>query len=200
MFEGAGAKSVHKRLFIALPLPAPAKAELNSLVHALKRSAAGVRWVRPEHVHVTLKFLGDVLEDRIDPIIKALAPISEHSSFWFNLATVGAFPDRESPRVIWTGIEKGCNEVVSLAGVVESSMEGVGFPREQRPYSPHITIGRVKEPGDFSALWQQVSATPFESNQIDAHEVLLIHSTLTKTGPIYTELESFSLRGLENKT
>jgi 2'-5' RNA ligase len=189
-----------KRLFIALALPAAAKAELNSLVHALRRSTSDVRWVRSEHVHITMKFLGDVEESRIDSIVQALARLHDESSFWFNLSTVGAFPDRENPRVIWTGLGKGRNEIVSLANTVERSMEGVGFPPEARSYSPHITIGRVKEPGNFKTLWQRVAATPFESNQIDAHEVLLIHSSLTKTGPIYTELESFSLRGLEKET
>jgi 2'-5' RNA ligase len=184
-----------KRLFIALPLSAPAIAELHALVHMCRRQATVVRWVRPEQMHITLKFLGDVEEERECDITGALESLTTEKPFMFNLAGVGAFPDQRKPRVIWTGIVTGKDEVSALAKRVDDLLFAKKFPREERGFSPHVTIGRVKEPGEFGALWKTVEATPFVGMNVDAHQVLLIHSTLTPQGPVYKDLAVFPLRG-----
>lgn len=189
-----------RRLFLALPLPEVAKAELNSLVHVLKKTAPGVRWVRPEHLHVTLRFLGDVEEPECEALLESLKVVTGQTPFTFNLAGIGAFPDRKRPRVVWTGIDSGRERVAALAALVEKSVVTAGLPPEDRPFSPHLTLGRVKEPGDFTALWQTAGVTSFAGKPVNAVDVRLIWSTLTPQGPVYRDVESFPLRGHENKT
>jgi 2'-5' RNA ligase len=192
-----------RRLFVALPLPATAKAELNSLVHVLRRGAPGIRWVRPEHLHITLRFLGDVEEEQSVALVESLNQVTELPPFTFNLAGLGAFPDRRRPRVVWTGIDSGREQMMSLAACVEKSVLAAGLPPEDRPFSPHLTLGRVKEPGDLTALWQEASAasaTSFVGKPVHASDVRLIWSTLTPTGPVYRDVESFPLRGKENQS
>lgn len=184
-----------RRLFLALPLPATAQAELRSLMHALKREASEVRWVRPEQLHITLRFLGDVEEAQCDPLINAMTQITEAAPFSFNLAGLGAFPHRKQPRVIWTGVTQGHNEVVSLAARVENLVTSCGLPKEDRPFAAHLTLGRVREPGDFAAFWQAADRMNFVGQPAAASDVRLIWSTLTPTGPVYRELDSFPLRG-----
>jgi 2'-5' RNA ligase len=188
-----------KRLFIALPLPPPVLAEVQSLVDELRGSAPGVRWVWSEQLHVTLKFLGDVEEVREQPLTEALRSVAGES-FRFNLAGVGCFPNRKRPRVVWTGIELGRDNVKAVASAVEEALAKAGFARDERPFSPHVTLGRVKEPGDFRGFWQKVDATPFVGTEIDAREIRLIDSRLTPKGPIYTDLESFPLRGAKKES
>jgi len=184
-----------KRLFIALPLNAPAIAELNALVHMCKRLARSTKWVRPEQMHVTLKFLGDVEEEREEDIVTALETAAAMAPFTFNLAGVGAFPNPRRPRVIWTGIDRGRDEVTTLAERVDAELAAKKFAREARPFSPHVTIGRVREPANFDELWRAVEATPFTGTAVDAREVRLVHSTLTPKGPIYNDLATIPLQG-----
>lgn len=184
-----------KRLFIALPLSAPAIAELHALVHMCRRQATNVRWVRPEQMHITLKFLGDVEDEREDDITNALEALTAEKPFMFNLAGVGAFPDKRRPRVIWTGIVNGKDEVTDLAKRVDDLLFERRFAREDRAFSAHVTVGRIKEPGDFGALWRTVDASPFVGANVEAHQVLLIHSTLTPQGPVYKDLAAIPLRG-----
>ena len=187
-------------MFIALPLPATAVAELRSLVHLLKRVAPGVRWVRPEQLHVTLRFLGDVEDEECQALVKSLQSIIELSPFTFNLAGLGAFPDRKRPRVVWTGVDTGRDPVVTLAARVEHAVVAAGLPAEDRPFSPHLTLGRVREPGNFAALWRTAEEAPFTGQPVNAVDVRLIWSTLTPTGPVYRDVESFPLRGHQNQT
>jgi len=189
---------VAKRLFVAIPLPANVKAELNALIHVCRREAGFVRWVRPEHLHVTLKFLGDVEAEQESRSVRALEALESLAPFQFNLAHVGAFPDRRRPRVIWTGIEKGQDQVVNLAGEVERLLAEAGFEREARPFSPHVTIGRLKDKGDLNSLWNAMTANTFVGTPCAAADVRLVHSTLTPRGPIYTDVASFALRGVKH--
>jgi 2'-5' RNA ligase len=180
---------------VALPLPVPVRAEVNSLVHVFKRMAPGVRWVKADHLHITLRFLGDVEDPEAEVLIDALESLTEVAPFRFNLAGIGAFPDRKRPRAIWTGIAGGKEEVISLAETVERIVESCGFPREPKRFSPHVTLGRVKSPGNFDDFWPQAEATPFVGKSTDAVDVRLIWSTLTTHGPVYRDVESFPLRG-----
>lgn len=189
-----------RRLFLALPLPAAVRAELNSLVHALKRQAPGVRWVRPDQMHVTLRFLGDVEDAECEALLESLKRLTDLPPFTFNLAGMGAFPDRRRPRVVWTGIESGCDRVVATAAIVEKSVVAAGLPAADRPFSPHLTLGRVKEPGDFTAFWAAADAISYAGQRVNAVDVRLIWSTLTPTGPHYRDVESFPLRGKENNS
>lgn len=189
-----------KRLFVALPLSRPVIAELNALVHVGRQNAPFVRWVRPEHLHITLKFLGDVEAGEQTQAVAALEGLEATAPFQFNLASVGAFPNPGRPRVIWTGIAEGQRQVTDLAGQVDLLLARCGFAREERPFSPHVTIGRVKEEGDFERLWNAMKGESFVGTRCTAQEVRLVHSTLTPKGPIYAPLASFALRGYKENS
>jgi RNA 2',3'-cyclic 3'-phosphodiesterase len=188
-----------RRLFLALPLPATAQAELRSLAHALKRVAPGVRWVRPEQLHVTLRFLGDVEEAQCNELIKSMNRVTDTAPFTFNLTGVGAFPNRRQPRVVWTGVGEGKEQVTALAALVENAVKASGLPGEDRSFAPHITLGRVRDSADFTAFWQAAEELKFVGQPVHAMEVRLVWSTLTPAGPVYRDVESFPLRGRINQ-
>lgn len=188
-----------RRLFLALPLPATAQAELRSLVHALRSTAPGVKWVKPEQLHVTLRFLGDVENVQCNELIDAMDQETETAPFLFNLAGLGAFPNRKEPRVLWTGVNEGREQMMALAARVEKVVRACGMPPEDRPFAPHLTLGRVKEPADFTALWQVADQMNFAGTPVHAVDVRLIWSTLNPTGPVYRDVESFPLRGGKNQ-
>ena len=129
--------------------------------------------------------------------MSGLEALSGVVPFQFNLAGIGAFPDRKRPRVIWTGIDSGKEQVVALAQKVDSITESCGFPRDAIRFSPHVTLGRVKSPGDFDGFWPRAEASPFTGQPVDAVDVRLIWSTLTPGGPVYRDVESFPLRGTQ---
>jgi 2'-5' RNA ligase len=133
------------RAFIAIDLDQSIKSELSALVSRLARSRAEVRWVKLQGMHLTLKFLGEVSADSEVPRLeKALrAAVQGTEKFELTLSGTGAFPDLRRPRVLWVGVEP-CPALDSLQGRVESFLEKEGFLREERPFKPHLTLGRVK--------------------------------------------------------
>jgi len=154
-----------------------------------------VAWVKPGNLHLTVKFLGDVAQDRIGAVVTALdAAALGLPVFDAALRGLGAFPSITRPRVIWAGMTEGAGAMVELAGRVEEALAAVGFARDARPFSPHVTLGRVRRPGPNGALASALRAA-------DAHEfggirvagVRLIRSELSPGGARYTELAAARL-------
>lgn len=133
------------RAFIAIDLDEAIKSELSALVRRAARSRAEVRWVKLQGMHLTLKFLGEVSADsdvaRLEKALRAAVQGTER--FELTLYGTGAFPDLHKPRVLWVGV-KPCPALDFLQGRVESFLEQEGFPRDERPFKPHLTLGRVK--------------------------------------------------------
>ena len=156
-------------------------------------SSARIKLVEPENLHLTLKFLGEVEEGRIPLIVKALGEaVSSFKEFKITLKGVGAFPKVSRPNVIWIGVGDGREKLIELANSVENSLRRVGFPKEKRPYEPHLTIARVKyRSSDLPTLIRKVEGTFI--GDVSVREVRLKKSTLTPKGPIYETLESFPL-------
>ncbi len=135
------------RLFIALELSEQQKNEVNRLQEKIKTYMEGVRWVKPEGLHLTLKFLGETDENCLDQIKKAM---DENTAllkqFEVAYGQGGVFPSPRKARVIWIGLKKGSEEVSELAGGMEKALSRLGFEPERRSYSPHLTIGRARSP------------------------------------------------------
>jgi RNA 2',3'-cyclic 3'-phosphodiesterase len=132
------------RAFIAVDLDPGLKAAVQDLIRALEGTRAEVRWTKPGGYHLTLKFLGEIDEptvERVKAVLRAAA--SRHKGFPLRLHGTGAFPSERSPRVLWLGIEAG-PELAALQGDLEAALGAEGFPREDRPFKPHLTLGRVK--------------------------------------------------------
>ncbi len=187
------------RAFVAIELSTQAREALGELVQALSRARLrGVRLVRPEGVHLTLKFLGVVQVAQVDAITSALARVaSAHTPFVLGLSGAGVFPERSAPRVLWVGIEGDVGPLRSLQRDVEAALEALGFPREERGFQPHLTIGRIKEgtpPAERrEAERALMSAWASPRVPIEVGSVSLMKSILKPDGAIYQRLASVTL-------
>jgi 2'-5' RNA ligase len=162
------------------------------------RGVPGVRWTPAAHLHLTLKFLGEVAADRLPEVRAAVeAPLADHGPFTVELRGAGAFPSTQRPRVVWVGLGAGDAEARALAGSLERSLATLGFAPEQREFSPHLTVGRVKTPApDRAALPRLIAAVRDRVwGEAVAREVHLMRSELYPAGPIYSILHTTSLPG-----
>jgi 2'-5' RNA ligase len=175
------------RCFVAVELPISMQDEIHRIEEEI--ATDGLRLVRPENVHVTLKFLGDVSEGNVQRVAEALAHVNM-TPFPARVKGMGAFPGR-TIRVVWLGLE---GEFEELYLKVESALEPLGFEREARGFSPHVTIGRVPRPGPrtnrhISEKMADLSGIDLGGFTVDRFH--LKKSTLTRGGPIYDNLSSF---------
>ena len=189
------------RTFVAIPLEEEMHRQLARLIDNLRESmpARAVRWVAPENIHLTLKFLGDVPPAQIDAITEALRrAASTATPFSFELVGFGCFPSARRPRVLWVGIRETSGSLQSLQEAVEKELGQLGFKREERGFSPHLTLGRVREEAPASAVREIGQLMEkLEFGVLGQQEVTSIHlfkSDLRPTGPIYTSLAELPLR------
>ena len=181
------------RTFIAIELPPEARDELVSLQTALKKSGADVKWVEPENIHLSLRFIGDVGPDKAEEIKKQLAATAAASkAFEINVKGIGAFPDLNFPRVIWAGVDRGATESAGLAADLEAGLQSIGIAGEEmlkNKFHPHITLGRVRSQKNIDKLRKLIETAGFEvSSIIKAEYLTLFMSRLTPQGSVYTPL------------
>ena len=163
----------------------------------LRAGGADVKWVRPEGMHVTLKFLGEVDEARLPEIEGAVrAAVTDIAPFRLRLEGVGGFPSAIAPRVVWAGVVEGAQELAELARRIETALEPLGFERERREFSGHVTLGRARTPrgrDGLVAIMREAREQPF--GEMEVRRVELMRSDLRPTGPIYTSQREFELSG-----
>jgi 2'-5' RNA ligase len=183
------------RCFIALNLPSELKGRLAELEAQLKEAKADVGWVKPENIHLTLKFLGGVEEARI-PLVKGAIQegLREEGSLALAFVGLGVFPNPRYPRVVWVGVKGEPERLQKLQERLEQAMSEVGFPREARSFSPHITLGRMRSRQGAPSLMDLVGRLgEYELGSMKAESIELMRSQLHPAGAIYTVLESFPL-------
>ena len=133
------------RSFVAIELPEQAKSFLTEISANLRRIDADVKWVKPESIHLTLKFLGEIHRDTIPSIERDLGPaLLEFTPFRIQIIGLGAFPNLKRPRVIWAGLQDTSGTLAPLAARVEEALQPHGFKKEKRRFNPHLTLGRVR--------------------------------------------------------
>ena len=186
------------RTFIAIELPQEIKDRLAKLQTLLKKSGADVKWVAAQNIHLTLKFLGEIDEGESIKIAGIIEEIARGSKqFQISLSSLGAFPKIEFPRVIWIAIDKGNKETKKLAKELEEKIEKLGIPKEERSFSSHITIGRVRSllNKDRLAKVLEESENYFGGENIEfgARKITLFKSTLSSSGPVYEVLKEVNL-------
>jgi 2'-5' RNA ligase len=174
------------RLFIAIELPEPIqKALLEAAAQLGRRLPEGVvRWVKPEQMHLTLRFLGDTAVARLPALQDQLEELgNQHAPFCLRLNGVGAFPNRQKPRVVWAGLAGELAVLQAMQVALEARVVALGWAGEQRPFSPHITLGRVKDAGQVQEMaWgSDLAALEFRVTAVQ-----LVQSELRPFGPIYT--------------
>jgi 2'-5' RNA ligase len=185
------------RSFIAIELPPEIQRRLKETIISLKQNgASGVRWVDPEKIHLTLKFLGDVSLQTLNELSDTLQKNIPVQSFSICVQNLGVFPNPRRPRVIWIGISKS-ESLARLHNLIENICMQFGIAPEERDFSPHLTLGRISNPGSISELpklTQALSLTPIGIlGSFHPTEYILFRSDLTPQGPIYTKLKSFTL-------
>ncbi len=178
------------RTFISIELDEETHSELSSLLSALAESDADVKWVAPEVIHLTLKFLGYIDEAKVKEVQEILsAVVKNFKPFALTLKGIGAFPKLDYPRVIWAGVNEGKSETELIAKELEDKLEKIDIPKEDREFHPHITLGRVKSPKNKDKLKSIIEITKFEPcSKINVDHLTLFKSQLSANGPTYTPL------------
>ena len=135
------------RLFVGVPLDASLRSAAErireEIVRVCPEAARRVKWVEPHNLHFTLKFLGEIPEADLENVVRAVESSRGSGAFEIDIEGVGAFPGAGSARVLWAGVSGGADRLVALATLAEDALSAVGFPRDTRPFSPHLTLGRV---------------------------------------------------------
>ncbi len=179
------------RTFIALDLPEEIRARLAEVQRALKPSTHTARWVAPESIHVTLKFIGEIPEKRVDDIHGALAGLT-WKPFTVTVNGIGFFPGARSPRVVWAGMQAPTME--DLTKEIDVHLERLGFEKEKRMFRPHLTLARAKTTRLEAALVETAKAFEHEDfGTFTVDRFFLYQSTLKPTGSIYTKLKEYLL-------
>jgi len=183
------------RSFLAIELPRAIQKKIEEIQRDLKSTRADVRWASPEKIHLTLKFFGNIEESKIEPIVKSIeGSIQTTPPFSLKVKGVGTFPHLKNPRVIWMGLTEGKENVISLQQGLEALLEKIGFEAEDRPFQPHLTLGRVKTSRGREELVRGVEKYREEEfGDFHVETVIFFRSDLRPSGSIYTPLRELRL-------
>jgi len=187
------------RTFIALELPASVHQELAGIISHLKQQLpGGIRWVPAANIHITLKFLGDVSRSNLADIEQAVGlVVNRHAAFDIRLEALGAFPNLRRPRVIWIGIQAP-DTLAAMAREIEQALDKLGYPPEGRPFSPHLTLGRIAQdtqPQELASISRVLSGQKIAiAAPVRMEQVTIFQSVLKPSGSIYTPLYRHSLK------
>ncbi|MDE0144288.1 MAG: RNA 2',3'-cyclic phosphodiesterase [Nitrospira sp.] len=180
------------RTFLAIDLPSSLQSAIGQHIRTVERELPGLSWSKNENLHVNLKFFGDTTERQVDQIRQAVEPAISHvSPFVVELKGFGVFPGRQSPRVLWIGLDGALDRLIALAGCVGQAVVPLGFLEENRPFRPHLTVARVKK--DHRAVSRAlhdlgVFTDPFLCGPLSVERVTLFKSELRPSGAVYTKL------------
>lgn len=184
------------RLFVALDLPEEVRRSLAEVIARLKPKCLDARWVRPESMHLTLKFIGHAIADgdaqKLGELRTALATIHSPEPVEIHYRGVGFFPGPKRPRVVWCGVESSPN-LSQIAADIDAALSPLGIPREKRAFVPHLTLARIEPPRlveELARAAQELASTGFGSAR--ETEYYLFESKLKPSGAIYTKLETYS--------
>jgi 2'-5' RNA ligase len=178
------------RIFIALDIPAEIRASLTNYMERARTLAPKARWAHVEGLHVTLKFVGEASESRVEEIKTALVSVKA-APFTVRFAGVGFFPNAKAARVFWAGVDGG-DALPCLASTIDAALEKLGFPRETKPYHPHLTLARTSA-RPLRELQPLLADPPPQFGTMTAREFFLYQSQPQKGGSKYTKLERFGL-------
>ncbi len=180
------------RLFIAVTIPETVREDIARLLRELDGKLPGIRWTPAANLHLTLKFLGDVEAARVPEIGRCLDRTAvRHLPLTVRLEGLGRFPPRGRPQVIWAGVEEGRRALTELAGGLDRGLAELGFPPEARPYTPHLTLGRLKSGRRLPdpRVWERELGRKRDSlGSFTAAVIILMKSTLAPRGAIHQEL------------
>ncbi len=185
------------RTFLAIDPGKPLVDRMRRLQDDLGELEADVKWVEPANLHLTLLFLGEIEDRDLVSVCRATSDVTAAlDRFAFTLKGVGCFPNMRRPRVLWVGVEEGKESLISLHAAIEAPLLALGcYRREARPFTPHLTIGRVNtEQGESILASALIERKSWAGGESSVHEVLVMGSELRPSGPKYTILGRARLR------
>jgi RNA 2',3'-cyclic 3'-phosphodiesterase len=186
------------RTFIGIDIGDAIRASTTALIKELAKTGAAVKWVAPEGMHVTLLFLGEVDDRELHAVCKAVKSVAEgEPPFPLRVSGVGAFPTPRRPKILWAGITEGAEPLQRLNTALEERMLDLGcYRKEERGYTPHLTLGRVKGDSDSFALAPEIpKRSAWEGGRFAVNEVLVFSSEMERDGPVYTVIGRAALSG-----
>jgi len=182
------------RTFIAVEIPNNIQQTIGEYVASIKGLFEGVKWILPENLHLTIKFLGEVSESELENLIDCIEKTAaDFSPFVMGLSHTGFFPSQKKPKVVWIGADDGADKLLDLYQELEDCLENAGYDRETRMFSPHLTIGRAKR---YKRIRVPETLPEFGAVTFDVKNIAIIKSTLTPHGPIYEKLFEGGLKQL----
>jgi 2'-5' RNA ligase len=182
------------RAFIGIEIDPPTVRNISTALASLKSDFPGIRWIAPANFHFTLKFLGNIAEDKIDPVARALElHLHLFPRFTINAKGLGVFPDLKRPRILWVGLAG--KELATLASRVETAVEPLGFAPEKRAFKPHLTVGRWRQfDGSSRKLGAEVERwKSYEFGPSNIAAVIFFQSVLSQEGATYRPLKIVAL-------
>ncbi len=183
------------RAFIAIELKVETIAFIQKFQDGLRSYGLKARWITPENIHLTLKFLGDINNEDVKKAGDALiSATGENAAIRLRAKSIGVFPGVKRPRIIWTGIAGQTKELLNLQKILDEKLQTFGFPKEKRPFKGHLTIARIKKKIDAKRLIDAMKEfSGFESKTFMVDEVVLFKSELKPSGAVYSRLISAAL-------
>ena len=186
------------RAFLAMDPPPEVLRRIADIQEVLKKTLRGsISWVRPEGIHLTLKFFGDIAAEDLQPISEVVSgQATGMRPLHLNIKGLGVFPGIRRPRVLWLGVGGEVAQLIALQGVLDQGFETCGIKKEERPFRAHLTLARIKSPQGLSGLDKVLEEKEAESaGSFEAKSLILFKSDLTPKGAIYTVLADFPFQG-----
>lgn len=189
------------RAFIAVDMPASVKSFLSETQEALKLYGFRVKWVRPQNIHLTLKFLGNIATTDTDKIVEAMTLAARDCPVVALVAKgIGVFPDVRRARVIWAALNGQLEILANLQRTLDDHLADLGFPRETRAFKSHLTLGRVKGKIPSARIKTAIdNLKKFESESFEINQVVLFKSDLQPSGAVYTKVQRIAFKKQSQK-
>lgn len=182
------------RLFIAIEIPDPIKTELAKLQNELRRAQADVSWTKPENIHLTLRFLGEIAEGRLEALKRVCADAAaEFAPFTLTLDGAGVFPNFRRPRVLWAGLAGEIEVAARLQRRLEAGLAALGLAPDDKPFKPHLTLGRVKSAKNARQAAAMAEIYKLPALSFGVGGIVLMKSELRPAGARYTPLAQSAL-------
>jgi RNA 2',3'-cyclic 3'-phosphodiesterase len=184
------------RCFVAVEIPDELKILIDEYISSLRKISPDIKWIKANNLHITLKFLGEIPKDLLSKIQKELLGISNVvKPFAMSIGDAGFFPNQFKPRVIWLGMQNdNNNSLFKIHKWIDEKLENLGFEKEKRRFSPHLTLGRIKVAGNFKLLTEYINHYKFHKYKFNVSDVILMKSLLKPSGAEYSKINVYSLK------
>lgn len=184
------------RTFVAIKISQELENELSNFLEELKKIRCNVKWVNAKTIHLTLKFLGNILIHEVEKVTEAVQMGSNgFSTFKLKTGEKGAFPSLKRPRVFWVGLaENNHQTIIPLQKEIDNQLSDLGFEKESRRFHPHLTLGRVRSPKNIDEVTQRFMDYHFPVIEFMVDQILVMKSELTSKGSIYSVQSTIPLK------